>query len=99
MKNKHTLTEHREIRNWVANRKGMPAIRRIPNHLGEVRARLALSFPHRHAAPSSPPAQDDGISPCSWSAWLAELDRQKLALKVVDGQQPAFEFIQRRELH
>ncbi|HEV7278014.1 MAG TPA: hypothetical protein VGN80_17170 [Devosiaceae bacterium] len=99
MKIKHTLTEHREIRNWVADRKGMPAIRRIPNHLGEVRARLALSFPQRHTTPKTPPVQDDGISPCSWSAWLAELDRQKLALKVVDGKQPAFEFIERRELN
>jgi hypothetical protein len=99
MKNMHTLTEHRDIRNWVANRKGMPALRRIPNRLGEMRPRLALNFPHHHAAPRSTPTQDDGISPVSWSAWLAELDRQKLALKVIDEKQPAFEFIARNELN
>lgn len=99
MKNRQTLTEHQAIRNWVANRKGMPAIRRIPNRLGEVRSRLALNFPHPHAAPAGMPTQDDGISPCSWSAWLAELDRQKLALKVLDEKQPDFEFIERKELN
>jgi hypothetical protein len=98
MKNIQTLTEHRDIRNWVADRKGMPAIRRIPNRFGEMRARLALNFPHR-SVPRTAPAQDDGISPVSWSAWLAELDRQKLALKVIDEQQPAFEFIERKELN
>ena len=99
MKNIHTLTAHRDIRTWVADRKGMPALRRIPNRFGEMRARLALNFPRRPAIPGTTPVEDDGISPCSWSAWLAELDRQKLALKVVDGQQPAFEFIERKELN
>lgn len=93
----HTLTQHRDIQNWVADRKGMPAIRRIPNRFGEMRARLALNFPHRRTAASTP-RLDDGISPVSWSAWLAELDRQHLALKVTDQGQPAFEFIERQEL-
>jgi len=26
--------------------------------------------------------EDAGMSPCSWAAWLAELDRQQLALRV-----------------
>jgi hypothetical protein len=99
MKNRQTLTEHRAIRNWVADRKGMPGIRRVPNRLGEMRARLALNFPHERDATNGVPTQDDGISPVSWSAWLAELDRQKLALKVIDEKQPAFEFIDRRELN
>ena len=99
MKNRQTLTEHRAIRNWVANRKGVPAIRRVPNRQGEIGACLALNFPHHHAAPHSTPTQDDGISPVSWSAWLAELDRQKLALKVLDEKQPAFAFIARKNLN
>jgi hypothetical protein len=97
MKSTQTLTHHRDIQNWVADRKGMPAIRRIPNRFGEMRARLALNFPRPQATPRTTPSLDDGISPCSWSAWLAELDRQHLALKVTDQQQPAFEFIERRE--
>jgi hypothetical protein len=97
MKNSHTLTHHRDIRKWVAERKGAPALRRVPDRLGEMRARLTLNFARRRGPPTSTPTQDDGISPCSWSAWLAELDRQQLVLRVTD--QNAFEFIERKELN
>lgn len=63
-----------------------------------MRARLALRFAKR-TIPTDTPTQDDGMSPCSWAAWLAELDRQHLALKVSDQKQPAFEFIERRDLN
>jgi hypothetical protein len=94
--NTHTLIEHRDIQNWVTARQGQPAIRRVPDPTGRVRARLALNFA-RHAAPTETPTQDDGMSPCSWTAWLAELDRQHLALRVSD--QTSFEFVERRELN
>jgi hypothetical protein len=41
-------------------------------------------------------SQDDGMSPCSWTAWLAELDRQQLALQV-DMTADDFELVQRRQ--
>jgi len=75
----HMLTRHQDIQNWVNSRQGMPAIARIRNPLGEEKAQLRLRFTRG----------DDGrldgeMSPCSWSAWLAELDRQQLALQIDD---------------
>lgn len=100
MSSKDTLTGHRDIQAWVAKHHGLPALRRTPNQYGEMRARLALKFRRpRPAAPTSTPTQDDGISPVSWSAWLAELDRQNLALKVADSNQPAFEFVERKRFN
>ena len=91
MSNTHTLIQHRDIQNWVSARKGMPAMARTRNRSGEVKARLCLSFQKSAAVPTAIPDQDDGMSPCSWNAWLAELDRQQLALRVSSQKQPAFE--------
>lgn len=99
MNTTYTLTRHRDIQNWVAEHQGLPAIRRHPNQFGELRARLALKFSKARTAPMSMPALDDGMSPVSWSAWLAELDRQNLALKVIDSKLPDFEFVERKELN
>lgn len=74
----HMLTRHRDIQNWVNDRHGTPAIIRVRNRFGEARAQLKLRFEKNHAEG----ALDAGMSPCSWTAWLAELDRQQLALKV-----------------
>jgi len=75
-----TLTRHGDIRNWVINRNGTPAVVRVHNRLGEVKSELKLTFQN----PDKLLELDDGMSPCSWSAWLAELDRQNLALRVGD---------------
>lgn len=90
----HTLTRHRDIQNWVTDRHGIPAIARVRNQFGEEHAQLKLSFQKR--AKRQIESQDDGMSPCSWTAWLAELDRQQLALKV-DPAADAFELIERHE--
>ena len=90
----HTLTRHRDIQNWVSDRHGIPAIARVRNQFGEERAQLKLSFQKR--AKGQIESQDDGMSPCSWTAWLAELDRQQLALKV-DPAADDFELVERRE--
>jgi len=90
----HTLTRHRDIRNWVTDRRGIPAIARVRNRFGEERAQLKLSFQKRNKPQIE--SQDDGMSPCSWTAWLAELDRQQLALKV-DMAADDFEIVERRE--
>lgn len=96
MNHTQTLIRHRDIQNWVTARHGMPAIAHTPNSMGEMRARLALSFSKARARPTTTPGMDDGMSPVSWNAWLAELDRQHLALKV--SNQKDFEFVARQEL-
>ncbi|NMA97479.1 MAG: hypothetical protein GX970_05090 [Phyllobacteriaceae bacterium] len=75
----HMLTRHRDIQSWVSARKGMPAIARIRNRFGEERAQLRLRFERAEEG-----KLDSEMSPCSWNAWLAELDRQQLALKIDD---------------
>lgn len=90
----HTLTRHRDIQNWVSDRHGIPAIARIRNRFGEERAKLTLSFQRRSKQQIE--GLDDGMSPCSWTAWLAELDRQQLALKV-DLTADDFELVERRD--
>jgi hypothetical protein len=99
MRDTHTLTSHRDIQNWVTQHRGMPAISRAPDRLGSMRARLALNFERMRARPSTQTSVDDGISPCSWNAWLAELDRQQLALRVLPGERPNYEFVARGGLN
>ena len=94
IKTDKTLTGHRDIQNWVADRNGIPAIARVRNRFGEERAQLKLRFARAGHAASS--RLDGDMSPCSWNAWLAELDRQQLALKIgpeADG----FELVERNQ--
>lgn len=92
---KSILTRHGEIRAWVSRRRGLPAIARTHDDRGEPLARLCLSFERRRCTPGTRARGDDGMSPVSWSAWLAELDRQHLALRVGEGEAPDFEFVRR----
>jgi hypothetical protein len=87
----HTLTRHQDIRDWAARRSGMPAIARIPDQNGMMQHRLLLRFGRQ--------AGEDDASPVSWKAWLAELDRQQLALRVSPDEQPSYELIARRDLN
>jgi hypothetical protein len=77
MSEAHMLTRHRDIQNWVSDRMGRPAIARVRDRFGEARAQLKLRFAHANEG-----EEDTEMSPCSWTAWLAELDRQQLALRV-----------------
>jgi len=97
MNNQHTLTRHRDIQNWVTDRKGIPAIARVRNRFGEVHARLCLSFDKPERRKSDMLSQDDGMSPVSWTAWLAELDRQQLALKIGDMDDDECQLVERRD--
>ena len=99
--NTHTLTRHREIREWVSERYGKPAIRREADRYGSVRARLELIFstPKARPAASGMPQLDDGVSPVSWTAWLAELDRRQLALKIADADGTEFELVPRKDMN
>lgn len=80
MSEPHMLTSHRDIRNWVVDRRGMPAIARVRDRFGEERSQLRLRFEQQAEG-----REDAGMSPCSWAAWLAELDRQQLALRIEPG--------------
>ena len=73
----HMLTRHRDIQNWVNDRQGRPAIARVRDRFGDERSQLKLRFAHNAEG-----REDVGMSPVSWTAWLAELDRQQLALRV-----------------
>ncbi len=95
----HTLTRHRDIQAWVLARQGLPAIRRTANEYGQLRPRLTLRFSAPRPTPPALPPQDEGVSPVSWSAWLAEFDRQCLGLKIIDPDEPSFEFVKLTELH
>jgi hypothetical protein len=94
----HTLTRHRDIQAWVSDRRGMPALVRAHNKFGEMRAKLALRF-EKMGRPDGMPAVDQGASPVSWSAWLAELDRQQLALRVSENGDTEYELIERKSLN
>lgn len=96
MQHKHTLTQHRDIQAWVTDRHGLPAVSRVADRFGEVHPRLTIQF-RRLARPTDNPGLDDGVSPVSWTAWLAELDRQQLALKVTPDTE--FEFVARKDLN
>jgi hypothetical protein len=98
MNTTHMLTRHRDIQNWVSDRKGLPAISRVRDDFGGMRARLQIRFGNRQA-PNAMAPLDDGMSPCSWTAWLAELDRQHLALKVSSNDPSGFELVDRKELN
>ncbi|SFV37463.1 hypothetical protein SAMN05216456_2935 [Devosia crocina] len=92
MSDTHTLTRHSDIQNWVCDRHGTPAIARVRNRFGGEKAQLLLRFVRSHGG-----SIDDGMSPVSWNAWFAELDRQQLALRVApDG---ACELVSRSALN
>ena len=98
MTHAHTLTHHRDIQAWAAHHGGLPAILRAPDRLGQLRSKLALKFD----APNQPegmPGVDSGASPVSWAVWLAELDRQQLALRVSADDKAAYELIERKSLN
>ena len=98
MTHAHTLTRHRDIQAWVADRKGMPAMVQGHNRLGEMRSKLALRF-ESMGRPHGMPTVDQGVTPVSWTAWLAELDRQQLALRVSDSDETDYELIERKSLN
>ena len=94
MRDTQTLTRHRDIRAWVTGRQGSPAIARVRDNYGSLKARLCLRF-NALGRPQGTPSVEDGMSPVSWSAWLAELDRQQLALRVTDQNGQGFELVER----
>lgn len=88
----HTLTRHHDIRNWVDEHRGTPAIARMRDRFGGERSELQLHFPRIDEG-----QHDVGMSPVSWTAWLAELERQQLALRVEP--EGGFTLVPRKTLH
>lgn len=87
------LTTHSAIQSWVADQKGCPAIARVRDHYGVEKPQLRLKFTRF----GDEEALDGETSPCSWTAWLAELDRQHLALKIEPSGD--FSFVPRDTMH
>ena len=73
MHKKHTLVTHREIRHWVETRAGQPALRPLRDEEGRIVPRLALRFVGQGTGVRG---ESEGLSPCSWTQWLAEFDQQ-----------------------
>ncbi|MGV3491051.1 MAG: hypothetical protein ACO1OG_06975 [Devosia sp.] len=94
--NDRTLVRHDDIQKWATAHRVQPAVRRIHDGTGGMRSRLTLRF-EPHAKPDDAPGLDEGLSPVSWTAWLAELDRQNLALRIKT--ESRFELVDRRELN
>ena len=74
----------------------LPALVQDHNRFGEMRSRLALKFASG-IRPRGLPTVDQGAAPVSWTAWLAELDRQQLALRV--SPDDSYELIERKNLN
>jgi hypothetical protein len=68
------------------------------NSFGELRSRLAIRF-RSIGKPEGMPGVDQGAMPVSWTAWLAELDRQQLALRVSENGETEYELIERKSLN
>ncbi|HTJ57507.1 MAG TPA: hypothetical protein VL418_08100 [Devosiaceae bacterium] len=94
------LQEHESIREWVEARGGAPMLEDLPNGTRE-QVLLQLTFDQHllDADHNEGPDPIVGFELVGWEDWLAELDRQNLALKVNDERagvlDKAFEFVAR----
>lgn len=97
------LTDHAAIRQWAEARNGYPMLMDVPSGTGS-RTLLQLTF-GQHALNADnnegPDRAAGGYQLVTWDDWLAELERQQLALKVND-EQPGrldndFHFVSRDE--
>lgn len=74
-----------EIRQWAEARSGMPAWSELPSG---TRSQIVLRIVFDQYLLNSGEAQDldrpGGLDLVAWDEWLAELEKQKLALKVGD---------------
>lgn len=82
----HILSRHSDIRRWVAAHAGRPRFGAGMDAEGRRQRLLQITFDGRPAK-----------SAHDWEEWLAELDRQNLALNILDdaGVGSDFEFVKR----
>jgi hypothetical protein len=96
-----TLTKHSDIREWAEGRSGYPMMEDVPDGT-DVRSLLEITFGQHalNADTNEGPDRPGGFRLVGWDEWLAEFDRQKLALRVPD-EEPGrtdndFEFVNRK---
>jgi hypothetical protein len=96
-----TLTKPADIRQWVEARAGAPMTMDMPDGNGETRTLLNITFGQHalNADENEGPDRIGGFELAAWEDWLAELDRQGLAIRVRDEQPGTldneFEFVTR----
>lgn len=96
-----TLTKPDEIRRWVEARAGAPMSMDMPDGTGDTRTLLNITFGQHalNADENEGPDRIGGFDLIGWEDWLAELDKQGLAIRVRDeapGQlDNDFEFVAR----
>lgn len=79
------LTKAADIRQWVEARGGYPILLEMPDGT-RSRTLLQLTFGQHflNADENEGPDRPSGYELVSWDEWLAEMERQGLALKVSD---------------
>lgn len=82
----HIISRHNEIRRWAIAHAGRPRFGAIMDGEGRMQRLLQITFDGR-----------PGKSAHDWEEWLNELDRQNLALNILDdgGVGSDFEFVKR----
>ncbi|HET7717339.1 MAG TPA: hypothetical protein VFK86_17090 [Bauldia sp.] len=96
-----TLTKPDDIRRWAEARAGAPMSMDMPDGSGDTRTLLNITFGQHalNADENEGPDRLTGFELTSWEDWLAELDRQGLAIRVRDEQPGTldneFEFVSR----
>lgn len=94
------LTNAADIRQWVEARAGNPVMLDTPDGT-RSRTLLQLTFGQHllNSDENEGPDRPGGYELASWDDWLAELDRQGLALKVSDdpsgGNEHEYTFVNR----
>jgi hypothetical protein len=89
------MTDHEEIKRWVAERKGRPATIADTAKRGEEAGLLRIDFP---GGAKNPP-----LEPISWEAFFEKFDAENLALvyqdETADGRKSYFcKFVSRESV-
>lgn len=82
----HIISRHGDIRRWAAAHAGRPRFSAFMDGEGRSQRVLQITFDGRPAKGAH-----------DWEEWLTELDRQELALNILDeaGVGSDFEFVKR----
>src|SRR5690606_35594903 len=74
-----------EIRQWAGARSGMPAWSELPSGTrSQITLRIVFDQYLLNSGESQETDRPGGLDLVGWDEWLAELERQKLVLKVAD---------------
>ncbi len=94
------ITDHKEIRAWVAARAGNPAAISVPDGHGGFISRLRLTFGQRQLQEQGAGnEQIGGVEMIPWEEWFKEFEAQELALRIpvsTDAKGSAYHIEKRR---